>query len=340
MKPTPPSDSELIRLLRTHLGFSNSAVIRPESTFRDSYPILFDLIIEDGAKTYIFELKRVVRLDSLSQLGFLKLLLKDGAFSTNDIEFIIAGKRITPEAMDAAEKTGIKFIKLPANLDLEEGHDKPSTIPVKLTSPKSWQVISQLLKMKEASIRQLSLESGVSYGWSHATAKALISKGIASDAGGRLRVVDINKLINGIAWERPFERLFAQEIKIAANNAIVLAKEICFVCDEQQIACAFTSFTAGEIYTGYSARHDSVYLYLEKKNISELAGMFDVHTQGEIAVRIYNPDRDVFKDRRTFSVEGIWLASPAMVLLDCAGQGYAGSDLTQKLVETYGQLWH
>jgi hypothetical protein len=192
--------------------------------------------------------------------------------------------------------------------------------------------------MKEASIRQLSIESKVSYGWSHATAKALVSKGIASDAGGRLRIVDISKLINGIAWERPFERLFAQEIKIAASNAIVLAKEICLVCDEQQIACAFTSFTAGEIYTGYSARHDSVYLYLEKKNIAELAGMFDAQTHGEIAVRIYTPDRDVFKDRRTFSVEGVWLASPAKALLDCAGLGYAGRDLTQKLVEIYDQL--
>jgi len=338
MKPISTYDTELISLLHTQLGFSDRAVIRPESTFRDSYPILFDLIIEDGTKTYIVEQKRVVRLDSLSQLGFLKLLLKDSAFSTCDITFVIAGKRITPDAIDAAEKTGIHFIKLPANLNLEDGHDKPSTIPVKLTSSKSWQVISHLLKMKEASIRQLSIKSGVSYGWTHATAKALVSKGIASDAGGRLEIVDINKLINGIAWERPFERLFAHEVHIASNSAIELAKEICLVCDEQQIACAFTSFTAGEIYTGYSARHDSVYLYLEKKNISELEGMFDARTQGEIAVRIYTPDRDVFKDRRIFSVEGVWLASPAKVLLDCAGLGYAGRDLTQKLVEVYDQL--
>jgi hypothetical protein len=66
--------------------------------------------------------------------------------------------------------------------------------------------------------------------------------------------------------------------------------------------------------------------------------MFDVSTHGEIAVRIYTPDRDVFKDRRMFSVEGVWLSSPAKVLLDCAGQGYAGRDLTQKLVEIYDQL--
>ena len=223
-------------------------------------------------------------------------------------------------------------------MNLEEGHGKPSTIPVKLTSPKSWQVISHLLKMKEASIRQLSIESGVSYGWTHATVQSLAAKGIASGARGNLKIVDINKLLNGIAWERPFERLFAQEIQIAASSAIALAKEICLVCDEQQIPCAFTSFTAGEIYTGYSARHDSVYLYLEKKNIAELTGMFDVRIKGGITVRIYTPDRDVFKDRMIFSVQGVWLVSPAQVLLDCAGLGYAGRDLTLRLVEIYDQL--
>lgn len=338
MKTISPHNSELIRLLRTQLGFGENAVIRPESTFRDNYPIRFDLIIEDDTKTYIVELKQVVRLEALSQLGFLKLLLNANIFSTCNIEFVIAGKQITSEASEAAEKTGIQFIKLPANLSLGEAHGKPSTIPVKLTSPKSWRVTSHLLKMKRASIRQLSIESGVSYGWAHATIQALISRGIVSSVDGYLKITDINKLLNGIAWERPFEKLFTQEIQIAANNAMGLAKEICLVCDEQRIPCAFTSFTAGEIYTGYSARHDTVYLYLEKKNISELTVMFDVRTEEGIAVRIYTPDRDVFEDRRTFSVEGIWLVSPAQSLLDCAGLGYGGRDLTQKLVEIYDRV--
>ena len=240
--------------------------------------------------------------------------------------------------MDAAEKTGIQFIKLPANLNLEEGQGKPSTIPVKLTSPKSWQVISQLLKMKEASIRQLSIRSGVSYGWTHATVQALLSKGLVSREGGYIKIKDINKLLNGIAWERPFERLFARELRIDGCNPVSLARDLSLVCDEQRIPCAFTSFTAGEIYTGYSARHDSVYLYLEKKNIDGLAGLYEVGTGGEIAVRIYTPDRDLFLDRRTSSKDGFWLVSPAQLLLDCAGLGYAGRDLTQKLTEIYDRL--
>lgn len=331
-------DSELIELLRTELGFSSNASIRQESALGDKYPIRFDLVIEDDNKIYVVELKRVVRFESLSQMGFLKLLLSARDVETGNIQLVIAGKRITPEALEAAKEIGIRFIKLPASTGLEEARDKPGVAALKLTSPKSWQVISSLLKIKEASIRQLSIKSGVSYGWTHATIKALDSKGIVSDAGGYIKVADINKLLNGIAWERPFERLLSQEIRISANSPLELAQEISSVCNDQQMPCAFTSFTAGEIYTGYSARHDTAYLYLEKKNIAQLAAMFDVIAAGGIAVRIYSPDRDVLKDRRMLSADGVWLVSPAQALLDCAGLGYSGRDITQKLVEIYGQL--
>ncbi|HOC67131.1 MAG TPA: hypothetical protein PKG62_07035, partial [Methanothrix soehngenii] len=267
-----------------------------------------------------------------------KLLLSARDVETGNIQLVMAGKRITPEALEAAKEIGIRFIKLPASTGLQEARDKPGVAALKLTSPKSWQVISSLLKIEEASIRQLSIKSGVSYGWTHATIKALASKGIVSDAGGYIKIADINKLLNGIAWERPFERLFSQEIRISANSPLELAQEISSVCNDQQMPCAFTSFTAGEIYTGYSARHDTAYLYLEKGSIARLAEMFDLPAAGGIAARVYTPDRDVFKDRRILSAEGVWLVSPAQALLDCAGLGYSGRDITQKLVEIYGQL--
>lgn len=63
-------DSELIGLLRTELGISSNASIRPESALGDNYPTRFDLVIEDDNKIYVVELKRVVRFESLSQMGF------------------------------------------------------------------------------------------------------------------------------------------------------------------------------------------------------------------------------------------------------------------------------
>lgn len=338
MSPTLSLAPQLISYLRTELGFSKNASIRYESTLKDDYPIRFDLIIEDQNITYVVELKRIVQFEALSRIGFLKLLLRSDVVETNNLKFVIAGKRITPEAAKAAQKIGIRCIKLPAGMRLEEAHDKTGAIQAKLTSPKSWQVISNLLKMKDISIRQLSIKSGVSYGWTHATVRTLASKGIVSSTKGNINITNIDKLLNGIAWERPFERLITKEFRIAAKNPIELASDICDVCNDQRMPCAFTSFTAGEIYTGYSARHDSVYLYLEKKNIPTLTEMYEVETNGGIAVRVYAPDRDVFTDRKIHFVNDVWLVSPAQLLLDCAGLGYAGRDLTQKLVEIYDQL--
>ena len=333
-----PYDSELIALLRTELGLSDGAVIKQESTLRDNYAFRFDLIIEDGNKMYLVELKNIVNFEALSQLGFFKLIQSASNTRTPHTEFFIVGKRITAEAAEAAEVAGIRFIKLPADADLTEANYRPKTMSVKLTSPRSWKIISYLLKVKKSSIRQLSKGTGVSYGWAHATVQALSSKGVISGSKGYVEIDDINKLLNGIAWERPFEKLFYQEIRIDANSPIALAHDISLVCDEQKMKCGFTSFTAGEIYTGYSARHDSAYVYLEKKNLAALKGSFDTRTEGGIAARIYMPDRDMFKDLREFSAKGIWLVSPAQTLLDCAGLGYSGRDLTLKLVEIYDRL--
>jgi hypothetical protein len=130
-----PDNPELIELLRKELGFHESAIIKKDSMLKDSYPVQFDLIIEEGSKTYVVELKRIVRLEGLSQLGLLKLLLNTSDINTYgilpyNIQFVIVGRRITPEAAEAAEKIGIRFIKLPADMYPEEAHDKPNAVSV------------------------------------------------------------------------------------------------------------------------------------------------------------------------------------------------------------------
>ena len=86
-------------------------MIHQESSPSDKYPIRFDFVVNDGKKTFIIEIKRIVRLAELSQLGLLKLLLDADHVSTRNTEFVIVGKRITKEAVQAAEKTGMRLIK-------------------------------------------------------------------------------------------------------------------------------------------------------------------------------------------------------------------------------------
>ncbi|MCX9083247.1 MAG: hypothetical protein OIN87_00415 [Candidatus Methanoperedens sp.] len=80
------------------------------------------------------------------------------------------------------------------------------------------------------------------------------------------------------------------------------------------------SYTAAGLYTGYTIRHDAVYLYIDKKEIDFFKNTFRVTEKQGIKARIYTPDRDVFADTR--EKEGIQIVSPSQELLDLAGFGY------------------
>jgi len=55
-----------------------------------------------------------------------------------------------------------------------------------------------------------------------------------------------------------------------------------------------------------------------------------------VTIRLYTPDRDVFDGAR--ELEGVKVVSPAQTLLDTAGLGYSGKDVTMKMVEEYAAL--
>ncbi|MBU3965799.1 MAG: hypothetical protein KKG76_00245 [Euryarchaeota archaeon] len=63
---------------------------------------------------------------------------------------------------------------------------------------------------------------------------------------------------------------------------------------------------------------------------------FRVTEKQGIKARIYVPDRDVFGDAR--DKEGIRIVSPSQTLLDLAGLGYSGRDITKAMVEKYATL--
>lgn len=77
-------------------------------------------------------------------------------------------------------------------------------------------------------------------------------------------------------------------------------------------------------------------MYIRKDNLDPFVRSFDTADTRGIKVRVYKPDRDVFSDTR-YTGE-IRLVSPAQALLDLAGLGYSGRDLTLKLVENYARL--
>ncbi len=332
----PENIPDLFKILRAKLNLSDSAVVKKEPVLEDSLShIGVDMVIEDGNKRFFVEVKSKVSVDTVARLVLIKELLRNKNINISNIFLVIAGKVFPPDVEKLAKLTTIELVEIQHNIEAQKNNIFQSN--VKVTSEKSWKVISKLIKEKTTSIRQLSLNNNVSYGWAHATVKSLINQRIAAHVKGNyVSITDTNKLLNGIAWERPFENLLAGEITIGYPDSFVAAQELSHILRNKGIRFAFTSYTAGGLYTGYAIRHDTVYLYIEKKDIDFFINTFrDIETKG-IKARIYAPDRDVFVEAR--EKESILVVSPSQTLLDLAGLGYSGRDITKAMVEKYASI--
>ena len=134
-----------------------------------------------------------------------------------------------------------------------------------------------------------------------------------------VEIVNKDKLLNGVAWERPFNNLKKDEIYIEYNKTHEAARDISSMLPQKNIKFAFTCFTAGGLYTGSSIRTDSVYLYLSKEDIEFFKEIFETSKKDGIKALIYLPDRDVFSESR--KIEKVKVVSPSQALLDLAGLG-------------------
>lgn len=340
MPEISPSENELFEIIRAKLNLSDSAVMIKEPILKDTRDTVRpDMLIKDGNRRFLVEVKSRINVDAIAQLVLLKEILQKQDKYDKNTQLVIATKFIAPDIEEIAGQVGVQLLTIPRNVQFPD--HKPAIAPgkVKVTSEKSWKIVSRLLKEKMTSIRQLSIIEGVSYGWAHATVQSLIGQGIVTKKGNYVSISDVNKLLNGISWERPFENLLVKEINVEYNDATAAARELSHMLDNSGIKFAFTGYTVGGLYTGYAVRHDSIYIYLEKDEIDLFTKTFQITGTAEdkgIKVKIYAPDRNVFYDM--VEKEGIKIVSPAQALLDLAGMGYSGMDITKAMVDKYGDL--
>lgn len=334
---------ELLEILRAKLDLRKNAAIKEEQASIDSrLPYTVDFVVKDEDETYFVETKNRANVDEIAQFVLMKELLKKEGKESSHFIPVIAAKIIPPREEELAKELGIQLIQLPRSFKLESSKSTAPKKKVKISSEKAWKVISRLLKEKMTSIRQLSILENVSYGWAHATVRSLIEQGIIKKKENYVSISDTNKLLNGLAWERPLKNLLAGEIITDYGDAAGAAKEITHILEKQGVNFAFTSYTAGGLYTGYAVRHDAVYLYLEKDDLEffrESFGRVEVTKESEgkgVKVYLYTPDRDIFSD--TGEIEGIKIVSPSQVLLDLAGLGYGGMDMAKAVLENYASL--
>ena len=340
MPEITPSENEIFEIICAKLNLSYNAIVIKEPILKDTWGAFEpDMLIKDGNHRFLVEIKSKTNVNAIAHLVLLKEILQKQDKNDTNTHLVIAAKFIAHDIEEIAEQVGVHLLTIPRNLRLPDYKPAPAPGKVKITSEKSWKIVSRLLKEKVTSIRQLSIIENISYGWAHATVQSLIGQGIVTKKGNYVTISDVNKLLNGISWERPFENLLVKEINVEYHDATKAARELSHMLDNIGIKFAFTSYTAGGLYTGYAVRHDSIYLYIKKDKIDFFTEAFQCYETAEdkgIKVRIYVPDRNVFYD--AVEKEGIKIVSPAQALLDLAGMGYSGMDITKAMVEKYGDL--
>jgi hypothetical protein len=336
---SPAKIEKIITILRDHFNLSpDTAQVEPRLGPNLRYRP--DLTLEDHQRLIIVELKDAARFEAVSQLYFYKKILQES--DNREIVAVLMARAIRPEIAHVAEDHDVHVIRLPPDVNVYDR--SPVSIEnkaqkTKVTSDKSWKVVSSLLKNKFTTIRQISLKEGISYGLAHLVVKNLEAQGIIEAKAGYFEVVDTKKLLNGIAWERPFERLRYGEFKSYHDDSYAAARDISNASKENGIQVAFTGHTAGSLYTGYGIRFDAAYTYVKKEDFERFRNMFSgsLNEGGKgVTIHVYSPDRDVFGDIR--ELESVTVVSPAQALLDLAGLGYSGMDMTKAMVEAYANL--
>ncbi|MDD5024593.1 MAG: hypothetical protein PHN79_05770 [Methanoregula sp.] len=298
-------------------------------------PIRPDHVFQDSGRIFFIEVKSTpVTIDTLARMTLQKELWQKKP-DRPAVQLVLAAKTINTREESLARDLDIRVIKLPWAISTPKGQAYKST-NMRISTWKSWKVITRLLKEKSTSIRQLALKEDVSYAWTHKVIEMLSEQNVVKKDGGYVTITDVKNLLNGVAWERPMRNLQVGEIFVDFSGSHSAAQEISRTLKEQHIKFAFTAYTSGGLYTSYAFRQDAIYLYLEKETIDQFKENFGSTKENTIRAVIYSPDRDVFTDVR--ERESIIITSPAQTLLDLAGLGYSAMDLTNVMLEKYAGL--
>lgn len=332
-----PENAE--HFIRSQLGLPPEAKNVDLGTLYDSLdvalPVRPDFVFQNGGQIFFVEVKSTrVTIDTIARMALLRELWqkKPGRPS---VQLVLVTKTLNTREELLARDLDIRILKLPWSVSTPTGREYKST-NLRISSQKSWSVVTRLLKEKSTSIRQLAIKEGVSYAWTHKVIEILHEQNVVKKEGGYVTISDVKNLLNGVAWERPMKNLEIGECFVNYSGSHSAAQEISRTLQEQKIKFAFTSYTSGGLYTSYAVRQDAVYLYLEKETIDQFKENFGSKQENTIRAVIYSPDRDVFSDTR--EKESIVITSPAQTLLDLAGLGYSAMDLTKAMVDRYAEL--
>ncbi|MGA9139286.1 MAG: hypothetical protein WBZ29_03620 [Methanocella sp.] len=284
----------------------------------------YEVILEQEASVLVVGIKLTrATIQTVLKLSLYARVVAQ-RYSGRKIVLKLFAPAIAPDAKTAFVKSGGVFQKLTSA--------KPrgmTSEAVKITSPGSWKVVCYFIRNEEATMNHASVETGVSYPWTRSVVKKLIDIGAATEHGKKVRLSDIGRLFEYVAWERPVNSLRAMEFTSAYEDETEALHELYgnVAGIIPQSACAL--FTAADLYLEGRASGGCIQLYAD-----ENAALVTKSLLGEgngVSFQIYSPDREMDD---VYLIDDIRVVSVEQTMLDLAGLGVSGLD-SAKVVATY-----
>lgn len=320
-QPRNPKVQAVIDLLRKE---HPSASIETVGFDGDSY----ELIIEQEASVLVVGIK----LARATIQTVLKLSLYGKAiaqrYSGKKVILKLYAPAISPDAKAALIRSGGQFQRLGAVKMRGAAAEA-----VKISSPGSWKVACFFIRHDEATMNQASVQTGVSYPWARAVIRKLVDIGALEEKGRKVRLADIDRLFEYVAWERPVNSLRGIEFRSAYEDEMDALHELYgnVAGIIPQSACAL--FTAADLYLEGKATGGCIQLYA-----GEDAALVTKSLMGQgngVSFQIYSPDREM--DDIDF-IDDVRIVSVEQTMLDLAGLGASGIDSAKVMAAFYRKL--
>ncbi len=323
-------EKKLLYFISKKLVLDTSAsVINNAQTNLRNFSFMVDAIVKNGKETIYVDIKRRISLENLFRFNACKDLVE---LEGNDgTKFVILSVFVRDDIQDLARKLGITIIKLPPSSLTEAVYTSQKYAPSKLTSKKAFEVIYKMLAIGPSTIMRLSAETGVSYGWAHGIVARLTEIGIVERKYGLYEIVNLDKLLDSIAYERPIISITSREYWTDSDDILKFARKVSTTSKIMKINVAFMGPTASILYDPYYVRSDTAYIYVEPHQISNVVNELHLGSSGNLKVLAYLPDRDVFTDSET--LDGVTVTSKRQVLLDLASFGILYRESIKRLVK-------
>ncbi len=326
-------EEKLLYFLSKKLVIDPSASVAFNVQFYPSNAnLLFDAVVKNGNETIYVEIKRRISLESIFRFNSYKDLVDQQEVAR--AKFVFLAVFVGNDIRDIAKKLKIIIIELPASSLSEVTYENPRYSPSKITSKRSFDVIYQMLSSGPSTIMAISQASGVSYGWTHGIVTRLIEIGIVERKFGLYKVADVNKLLDSIAYERPIGSITSREYWTDSDDILKFARDVSSMAKIKGERVAFMGPTASILYDPYYVKSDTLYVYMEPRQIVSLADELHLRRSGNLKVLVYLPDRDVFSDSK--KLDGVTLTSQKQLLLDLASFGVLYRELFKRRVERIG----